>query len=219
MTAAASPVPGVTDPCRPATARLAFRRFDAGDVDNVLGLDGDGEVMRFLGRPADRRQVLESVLPALVDGGRCDGCFGTWAAETRTTGAFVGWFCLVGRRPDAGPMDLWAESSDDRSVASLGYRLCRDAWGHGYATEGARELMRLAFATAGVRRLVATTMAVNLRSRRLLERLGFTHVRTAHVDWDDPLPGTEHGEAEYEVTVGAWAAEERKGRPGHQAVM
>jgi len=44
-------------------------------------------------------------------------------------------------------------------------------------------------------------------------------VRTAHVDWDDPLPGTEHGEAEYELTVGAWAAEERKGRPGHQAVM
>jgi RimJ/RimL family protein N-acetyltransferase len=56
----------------------------------------------------------------------------------------------------------------------------------------------------GVGRVVATIMAVNIRSRRVLEKTGLRHTRTLHLDWPDPLPGNEHGDVEYELPRDAW---------------
>jgi len=47
-------------------------------------------------------------------------------------------------------------------------------------------------------------MAVNARSRAVMERCGMSHTRTFHLDFDDPLPGTEEGEVEYEITRDDW---------------
>lgn len=109
---------------------------------------------------------------------------GYWVGVERATGDFVGWFGL-----------------DDE----LGYRIRRDRWGRGYATEGATAVLARAFA-AGRPRVTAQTMAVNTRSRRVLAKLGLRHVRTFHVDWADPLPGAEHGEVEYEITAAEFSA-------------
>ena len=79
-------------------------------------------------------------------------------------------------------------------------RLARAAWGRGLATEGARALIERGFAEMGLRRIFAETMAVNVASRRVLEKAGLTFVRTFHLAWDDPIPGAEHGEVEYEIT-------------------
>ena len=54
----------------------------------------------------------------------------------------------------------------------LGYRLRRAAWGHGYATEGSIALVDKGFAEFGIERIVGWTMAVNTRSRRVLEKTG-----------------------------------------------
>ncbi|EEP72032.1 acetyltransferase [Micromonospora sp. ATCC 39149] len=83
--------------------------------------------------------------------------------------------------------------------AELGYRLRRAAWGRGLATEGSRALVRYAFTTLGLARVWAQTMAVNTASRRVMEKAGLRYVRTFHLDWDDPIEGTEHGEVEYEL--------------------
>jgi RimJ/RimL family protein N-acetyltransferase len=55
-------------------------------------------------------------------------------------------------------------------------------------------------------RIVAMTMAVNHASRRVLEKMGLTHMRTVYPYWRDPLPGSEFGEAEYEITRDEWEA-------------
>jgi RimJ/RimL family protein N-acetyltransferase len=86
----------------------------------------------------------------------------------------------------------------------LGYRLRRSTWGKGYATEGSRALVRKAFEELAVQRVFAETMAVNLASRRVMEKAGLRFVRTFHLTWDDPIPGTEHGEVEYELTAADW---------------
>ncbi|MEE3918772.1 GNAT family protein [Micromonospora sp. BRA006-A] len=78
--------------------------------------------------------------------------------------------------------------------------------GHGLATEGARALVRHAFDTVGVRRVWAQTMAVNDRSRAVMARAGLRYVRTFHLAFDDPIPGMEHGEVEYELRRDAWPA-------------
>jgi RimJ/RimL family protein N-acetyltransferase len=99
----------------------------------------------------------------------------------------------------------WPDAPPGRvSVAELGYRLRVSAWGRGYATEGARALVRRAFTGLAVTRLVATTMAVSTRSRRVLEKAGLEYLRTVHLDWPDPLPGTEHGDVEYQLHRDDW---------------
>ncbi len=92
----------------------------------------------------------------------------------------------------------------DPAGAELGYRLRRDAWGHGYATEGSRALIAKGFGELGLSRIWAQTMAVNTRSRRVLEKSGLRYVRTFFMDFDDPIPGTEKGEVEYAITRSEW---------------
>lgn len=52
---------------------------------------------------------------------------------------------------------------------------------------------------SGAERVVATTMAVNTASRRVLEKAGPRYVRTWFGEWDGPLPGSEHGDVDYEL--------------------
>jgi RimJ/RimL family protein N-acetyltransferase len=167
------------------TERLILRRFEASDADNLVELDGDPEVMRYLtgGTATPRETVENELLPKML---RDDD---RWAAVEKSTGAFVGWLGI--RRANAGEVEL-------------GFRLRRSAWGRGYATEGSRALIRVAFAELGVQRVFAETMAVNTASRRVMEKAGLRFVRTFHQSWDDPIEGTEHGEVEYELRREDW---------------
>ncbi|MFS8102791.1 GNAT family N-acetyltransferase [Lentzea alba] len=112
-----------------------------------------------------------------------------WAAHEKESGRFIGWFEFK----DVG-----------EGAVELGYRLHPEFWGRGYATEGGRTLIDRGFTTGGVERVVATTMFVNSGSRRVMEKCGLRHVRTFHVDWDEPLPGSEQGEVEYVLTKEEW---------------
>jgi len=181
------------------TERLMLRTFTAGDLDAVIALDGDPEVMRYLGdgRSAAPDLVERETLPALMARDDRWPQLGAWAAVERATGAVVGWFALHPSDP-ARPDD-----------AELGYRLLRSAWGRGYATEGSRALVDKAFTELGLERVHAETMAVNDRSRRVMAGVGLRHVRTFHLEWDDPIPGTGHGEVEYALTRAEW--EQRRG--------
>ena len=55
--------------------------------------------------------------------------------------------------------------------------------------------------------MIAQTMAVNVGSRGVMEAIGMRYVRTFHRQWDDPLPGAEQGEVEYELTREMWRAQ------------
>jgi RimJ/RimL family protein N-acetyltransferase len=145
--------------------------------------------MRYLtgGKPTPAEEITQEILPAFMSP-RARLLRWIWAAEEKPHHRFVGWFSLRPRVP--GPPD----------EAELGYRLASAAWGRGLATEGARALIERGFAEMGLRRIFAETMAVNVASRRVLEKAGLTFVRTFHLAWDDPIPGAEHGEVEYEIT-------------------
>jgi RimJ/RimL family protein N-acetyltransferase len=149
------------------TERLILRRFTEDDVDNLVALDSDPEVMRYLnGGIATPREVVErEILPRFLSYYvRYDG-FGVWAAVEKSSGEFIGWFSL--RPPDEGRRD----------EMELGYRLRRSAWGQGYATEGARALIRKDFTELGVQRVIANTYEHNVASRRVMEKMGMTLAR------------------------------------------
>src|SRR5437868_7408832 len=152
------------------TARLLLRRFTEDDVDNLAELDSDPDVMRFIngGRSTPREEIESDVLPGFLGYYERFSGYGFWAAVEKSSGRFVGWFHF---RPAAAA---------DPDEIELGYRLLRSAWGKGYATEGSRALIQKGFAELGVRRVVASTMVVNVASRREMEQAGLRHLRTFH---------------------------------------
>lgn len=171
-----------------ATERLHLRPLTIDDVDTLVTLDADPEVMRFItgGRPSTRAEVRTTVEGAL--GHR-------WLASEAATGDLVGWFAL---KPTGDVDDVGRE---------LGYRLFRRAWGQGYATEGSLALVDRAFTRLGAHRVWAETMTVNTASRRVMERCGLRYVRTFHLDWPEPIEGTDQGDVEYELLRPDWEAE------------
>jgi RimJ/RimL family protein N-acetyltransferase len=155
------------------TERLVLRQFTEDDVDNLVELDGDPDVMRFIngGRPTPRQEIENDVLPRFLDYYERFPGYGFWAAVEKSTERFVGWFHF---RP--------AEGAHTDEI-ELGYRLRKSAWGKGYATEGSRALIQKGFAEFGVQRVVASTMVVNVASRRVMEKAGLKFIRTFHQPW------------------------------------
>jgi RimJ/RimL family protein N-acetyltransferase len=178
------------------TERMVLRRFTLDDVDLIVELDADPEVMRYIsgGAPTPREEVLDDILPAWLGYYERFAGFGFWAAHTRATGEFLGWFHF--RPPPGGPLD----------DVELGYRLRRTAWRQGYATEGSLALIDRGFRTGGVRRVFASTMVVNTPSRRVMEKAGLRFVRVFHADWPVRIEGDEAGDVEYALTREEWLA-------------
>lgn len=186
------------------TERLLLRRFTPADVDRLVELDSDPEVMRYLngGVPTPRELVEQQILPEFLrEYERFDG-LGVWAAIEKGTGSFLGWFAFHPSR-DGSPTDV-----------SLGYRLRRSSWGRGYATEGARALVRKGFAELGVRRVSATTYQDNAASRRVMEKLGMRLVRRYRMTAEDLVEESHHvtdpadlwpgDDLEYELLAPDW---------------
>lgn len=178
------------------TARLRLRRLTEADADALAALHGDPRVMRHIddGRPVPRAVVLSRTLPALLrEYQERPPRVGCLAAVEKTTGDFLGWFSL---RP--------ATTRGLHGGTELGFRLHPAVWGRGFATEGARALVREAFTTLDADRVVATTMTVNHASRRALEKAGLTLVRTFFEEWPEYIEGAEHGDVEYALDREEW---------------
>jgi len=169
------------------TERVVLRDFTPSDVDALAELHADPAVMRYLeaGRPLDREAVARDLLPRFL------AVAGWWAGVDRGTGRVIGAFEFRETEP---------------GVRELGYRLHSRHWGVGYATEVSAALVAKGFRELGVRRVVATTMAVNAGSRRVMEKVGLRFTRAFHQDWPDAIPGSEHGEVEYALDREEWAA-------------
>ncbi len=164
------------------TKNLTLRPCTTQDATDFIALERDPEVMRYLnGSHAVTQEQSDPDAPFLMPRGTEPY---VWTARLKTNADFVGWFCL------------WPESP---SVAELGYRLRREHWGQGFASQGATALINLGLTTCAFEKIFASTMTINHASRRVLEKIGMSYVKTFHPDWPAPIPGSEHGEVIYEI--------------------
>jgi RimJ/RimL family protein N-acetyltransferase len=179
------------------TQRLLLVPLADRHLDLEVELDSDPEVLRYLsGRAHTRDEVVASHAQRMALARKVPG-LGYWMAfGNEQAGDFVGLMMLP---PAHGP-----DQPDDPGVADLGFRILRRYWRQGLATEASRALLRHAFLTVGVRRVIAQTMAVNAASRGVMTAAGLSYARTYYPDWEDPLPGAEQGEVEYELTRADW---------------
>lgn len=178
------------------TRRLSLVPLAEEHLDHEVELDSDPEVMRYLGNGTARsRAEVERLHRHRLAAAELVAGLGFWAGFE--SGQFVGWWILEPpERADQGPVGGQAE---------LGYRLLRRCWRRGLASEGAGELLRHGFEDLRLDRIFAETMAVNEASRATMASLGLRYVRTFAADWDEPIPGAEHGEVEYAITRQEWS--------------
>jgi RimJ/RimL family protein N-acetyltransferase len=179
------------------TGRLRLRRFVPADADLLGALDADPEVMRYItyGQPTPRSAYVETYLPRWFAIYQAQPGLGYFAAERRDTGEFLGWLHL----------------RDDRiepEYVELGYRLKRSAWGHGYATEGARALLAHGFNGLGLARISARTLLGNRASQHVMEKCGLRRVGE-FVYAQDVIDGRseeERAAVKYAITRPEWDA-------------
>ena len=150
------------------TERLILRGWREADRDPFFALNSDPAVMEFLpaGTRADSDAAVDRMIETQADHGHC-----FWAVERKADGAFVG-FCGV--MPAREPLH----------EVELGWRLAREAWGHGYATEGARASLAWCWANLDTPTVMASTVPANIRSRRVMEKIGLRYVEGG--DFDHP---------------------------------
>ena len=157
-----------------------MRRWKESDLEPFAELNADPSVMEFM--PRRLTQAESDALVERIEAHFAAEGFGLWALEVRRSGAFVGFTGLA-------PAHFEAHFTP---AVEVGWRLARDAWGHGYATEAARAAIHDGFERLGLTEVVSFTAEVNTRSRRVMERLGMTRSESEDfdhpaLDADDPL--------------------------------
>ncbi len=141
------------------TARLRLRPFDDADVTDLFALHSSAHVLRYWDAPPWTERERAERFIASSRQTAVEGTGARLAVNRVSDGAFIGW-CSLSR---------W---NPDNCSALLGYCFDDAAWGHGYATEAARELLRWAFDTLDLNRVQAATDTRNAASARVLEKPG-----------------------------------------------
>jgi RimJ/RimL family protein N-acetyltransferase len=154
------------------TARLVLRRWRAEDRGPFAALNADPAVMEYF--PARLSRAESDAGVDRIEAHFAKHGFGLWA---------VG---IPGATPFAGFIGLSIPSFQTHFTpcVEIGWRLARDQWGKGYATEGARAVLAFGFEELKLEEIVSFTTADNLRSRRVMERIGMSH--SPADDFDHP---------------------------------
>lgn len=132
-------------------------------------MNADAEVMRFVGSNAPQSRPESDRSLATVESHWAELGFGLWAAERLDSGEPIGFIGLA--TPSFLPEVLPA--------VEVGWRLARRHWGHGLATEGALAAVARGFDSLGLERIVSITVPANVRSQRVMGKLGLRWDRAA----------------------------------------
>jgi RimJ/RimL family protein N-acetyltransferase len=175
------------------TDRLLLRPFRDDDLDAFHAIQRRDDVVRYLywepkSRDESNEMLQRRMLQVAIDK-EGDGLH--LAAELRGTGEMIGHFSLF-------------LASQEHRHGEVGFVMHPDHHGHGYATEGARVMLRLGFEELGLHRIVGRCDARNESSWRLMERLGMR--REAHLIENEFVKGEWTDELDYAMLEREWQA-------------
>jgi len=164
-----------------------------GDLEAFCRLNADPEVMRYFPRVLTEEESWAAAARIAAHFARHG--FGLWAVE------------IPGVVEHAGFVGISMPPFEARFTpcVEIGWRLAREYWGHGYATEAARAVLEFGFGRLGLEEIVAFTVPANTRSRRVMEKLGMR--RRPEDDFDHPQiavdsPMRRH--VLYRIARGGW---------------
>jgi RimJ/RimL family protein N-acetyltransferase len=157
---------------------LLLRPWRDSDLPTFAALNADPRVMEFLPTVLDR--VASDAMATRIRDHFARHGFGLWAVEVPGGSDFIG---FVG-------LHIPTFETHFTPCVEIGWRLAYDHWGRGHATTAARRALDFAFAKLNCSEVVSFTVPHNVRSRRVMERLGMTH--DADDDFDHPVLPAGH---------------------------
>jgi ribosomal-protein-alanine N-acetyltransferase len=142
------------------TERLVLRPWLDSDAEVFAAMNADPVVMEHF--PAALTRSESDRLMARIRAHFEEHAFGLWAVEVSGTMPFAGFIGL----------DVPRFEAHFTPCVEVGWRLARKAWGHGYATEGAKRALQYGFGSVGLGEIVSFTSVAHERSRAVMERIG-----------------------------------------------
>ena len=180
------------------TKRLVLRRWTDEDRDHLARIHADPEVMKYRLTPLTRKasdDLIDQIEACFDENG-----FGLWAVERKQDRCLLGFTGLEVADIDAPFCP----------AVQIGWQLATDAWGQGYATEGATAVLDFAFGELRLSEVVAHTTVLNRRSQAVMSRLGMTHDPTD--DFEGPWYSVGHPHRPYvlyRIKATKWMAQGR----------
>jgi len=157
-----------------ATPRLRLRGWLAEDLEPFAALNADSEVMEHFPSRLSHEETVGLV--ARIEKHFENYGYGPWAVELPRQAPFIGFIGL----------SVPAFEASFTPCVEIGWRLARPWWGQGFATEGARAALAQGFEGLGLVEIVSFTVPGNLRSRRVMEKLGFRYAEEFEHPGIDP---------------------------------
>ena len=154
------------------TERLILRPWREDDLEPFARLNADPRVREFFPSVKSYDETAEEF--RLIRGGFETIGWGFWAASLIESGQFIGFI---------GLMNVGFTANFTPAV-EIGWRLAHEYWGKGYATEGAKAALNYGFENLQLDEIVAFTAMNNMRSRRVMEKIGMYHDEQS--DFDHP---------------------------------
>ncbi|HEU4339134.1 MAG TPA: GNAT family N-acetyltransferase [Planctomycetota bacterium] len=154
------------------TERLILREWRDSDYEPFAALNADRRVMEFFPAPLERS--ASDALAIRIRDGFARHPFGLWAVEVPGVAPFIGFTGL----------SIPNFTAFFTPAVEIGWRLAFNHWGQGYATEGAKAAIEYGFREAGLQEIVSFTAPSNVRSIRVMEKVGMK--RNPAEDFDHP---------------------------------
>ena len=160
------------------TERLIFREWKGSDLELFAEINACKQVCEFLPGPLSRKEsdlFAEKIICHFEKNG-----YGLYALELERAGKFIGFTGL----------NIPELISNFMPAVEIGWRLAYNYWGKGYATEAAIAVLAYGFDKLALKEIVSFTVPANIRSRRVMERIGLHHNKND--DFNHPNFGDGH---------------------------
>ena len=183
----------MAEPIKLDTERLRLRQWRAADREPFAALNADSHVMEFYPAPLDRAasDAMADDCQSLIE----ERGWGFWALETKVGREFIGFVGLHTPAPEL-PFSPCVE---------VGWRLAFQHWGKGFATEAARNALRVGFELLGLPEIVSFTPVQNSRSRAVMERLGMREAPETFEHPNVPVGSPLRQHCLYRLSNAQWA--------------
>ena len=147
------------------SARLYLKEFTIDDAENFFRLNSDPDVMKYILTPMTDINVIIKSIKKIRKYYIENPGFGVWAGFVKESDEFIGFFELA--------------HLDNTEEIEVGYRLLKEHWGKGYATEMTQVLIEYGFNKMDLKEIVGITHPENIASQNVLLKSGLTYVKDA----------------------------------------
>ena len=144
--------------------RLGFRNWTENDLNEFSKINADKEVMKHFPKTLTKEETEKFIVRLKNHHSKNGFCY--FATETLNNNEFIGFIGLAYQE----------YKTKFTPAVDIGWRLKKNAWGNGYATEGAKRCLKYAFENLNLKSVIATCTIENLKSENVMKKIGMKKI-------------------------------------------